>query len=146
MMEAMRFSVAPDNIKVTVSNPGPVTSNWFERMEKTESEPDAKISALLANKMTVVERGFLQNYRNTSCQSTESCAESIVDVIEREGAKRVDQGKVDVRFWNGTSEEMETTIANIKRYPSGNDGPAYEGMWNMAFTISKVARGAPNAS
>jgi NAD(P)-dependent dehydrogenase (short-subunit alcohol dehydrogenase family) len=146
MMEAMRFSVAPDNIKVTISNPGPVTSNWFERMEDESASSKSERPTLLADKMTEVERGILQNYRNAHCQSAESCAESIADVIERERIKRVDQGKVDVQFWNGTSEEMDKTVSNVKRYPSGFDGPVYEGMWNMAFSIAKAAREAPIGS
>ena len=139
MLESMRFSVAPDNIKVAVSNPGPVTSNWFERMEKSEGDTKEK-ELTLQEKMTIVERNMLSNYRDNFCQSAESCAASIVDVIEREYTKKIDDGNPDVCFWNGTSDHAQETVAGVKADPTGHTGPAYQGMWKMAYGLAQAAK------
>jgi hypothetical protein len=139
-MEGMRYSVAPDNIKVALVNQGPVASNFANRYESEATEvcgaddkPSlvARMSKLAAERLGVELRDG---------QSNESCGESIVAVIERELPKKVDNGHEWVTFWNGTSEFANEVITGVKCDAAGYSGPQYSKTWKTAFELADTVR------
>jgi hypothetical protein len=74
-------------------------------------------------------------------KTRESCAQSIVDVIEREYPKRVDGSENSVRFWNGTTESANEVIAAVKCDPSGCEGPIYSKTRETAADLADSVRG-----
>jgi hypothetical protein len=142
LMEAMRYSVAPDNIKVAIVNPGPVATGFLNRYKREEAEinnNDGKGAAMLASQMSERCTNVLAG-RLADGQSKESCAESIVDVIEREYPKRIDRGQASVRFWNGTSDSAENVIAAVKCDVTGSEGAVYRAIWKSSSEVADAVR------
>jgi short-subunit dehydrogenase len=140
-MEAMRYSVAPDNIKVAIVNPGPVSTGFINRYKREEAEItlDGREPATLVSKMSERYSNALAG-RLAVGQSKESCAESIVDVIEREYPKRVDEGQASVRFWNGTSDSAENIIAAVKCDVTGCESAVYRDIWKSSLELADAVR------
>jgi hypothetical protein len=143
LMESMRYSVASDNIKVALVNPGPVATQFIERYKREQE--DARVQSTgkpgLAARMSQRAAHNLEG-RLAGGQTRESCAQSIVDVIEREYPKRVDGSENSVRFWNGTTESADEVIAAVKCDPSGCEGPIYRKTWKTAADLADSVRGA----
>jgi hypothetical protein len=140
LMEGMRYSVAPDNIKVALINPGPVASNFVNRYESEATEvcgaddkPSfvARMSKLAAERLSAELRDG---------QSNDSCGESIVEVVERELPKKIDKGQEWVKFWNGTSESANEVITAVKCDATGYKCPQYSKTWTAALELADAVR------
>jgi NAD(P)-dependent dehydrogenase (short-subunit alcohol dehydrogenase family) len=140
MMESMRYSVAADNIKVCLVNPGPVATNFFEQFKgkETKSEPGAE-GATLAHRMTAASIKRFEQMSDRA-QTAASCGKVVADIVVREAAKAVsghDHG--GVTFWNGSTDYASQLIQSVKCHPDGHSGPIYEQAWQTASDLAKAA-------
>jgi hypothetical protein len=140
-MESMRYSVAADNIKVCVVNPGPVATDFISRFQREEpkSNPDSEVLTL-PYAMTAASVKHLEQ-RIAGGQSAASCGDAIADVIEREVVKTVSIDEHGgVVFWNGTSDAARQVIRDVKHNPDGYSGPVYEAAWQTASKLASTAK------
>jgi hypothetical protein len=139
-MEGMRYSVAPDNIKVALVNPAPVASSFVNRFEREAAENcgrDDKPS-FVSRMAELAAEGLSKKLSDG--QSDESCGESIAEVIQRELPKKIDKGQEWVTFWNGTSDRANEVIAGVKCDATGSKSPQYSKTWKTAFELADAVR------
>lgn len=113
MLESLRYSVASDNIKVCVVNPGATESKFGSRFIE-EAEPlgstvnkAQKLAQLWANEI---------NRRNCSGHPADQCAKYIVEVIKRDADADLKNGLTPFR--NHTSEFAKDVMSQVLIDPS----------------------------
>lgn len=138
-MESLRYSVAPDNIKVCLANPGPVDTGFIGRYHREKPRPDGE-GPELAHKMTAKGLKVLEG-RLANGQTAESCGDFIADIVESNYALRISEPGSKAHFWNGTSEEARHICSAVKSDVTGYTSEIYKNAWNLAFDLAKRARG-----
>jgi hypothetical protein len=126
-MEGMRYSVAPDNIKVALVNPAPVASSFVNHFEREAAENCGRDH----------KPSFFSRMAELAA---EGLSKSIAEVIQRELPKKIDKGQEWVTFWNGTSDRANEVIAGVKCDATGYKSPQYSKKWKTAFELADAVR------
>lgn len=134
-MECLRYSVAADNIKISLINPGPVNTHFVSRSHGEQPQSDAERESL-AHKMVREGYKYLEK-RVASGQTAHSCGIYIADVIERDYRLHVVDANSAAHFWNGTSKESRTVCETVKGDVSGRSSDVYRTAWDLAFDLAK---------
>lgn len=136
LMDSYRYSVEQDNIKVAIINPGPVDTKFSSRYRAEDSastkntDPYPDMTAHYTKWLTM---------RNRTGQPASECAASIVETMEREFPKKVDDGTENVRFWNPTSEYGVRTVNDLLGHPDGHSGQ-YKIIFDNAREVANMVK------
>eukprot|EP00177_Eucheuma_denticulatum_P002211 GFKZ01003956.1.p1 GENE.GFKZ01003956.1~~GFKZ01003956.1.p1 ORF type:complete len:308 (-),score=25.80 GFKZ01003956.1:980-1903(-) len=141
MMDSFRYSVQLDNIKVVMVNPGPTNTSFSQRF-KEEMNDASRWEDLNTPRGHVLKRmteWFVDrvNERNSQGQSSQDCASRIVEVIEREVVRRVDDGVGRSVFSNPTCAYGDSLLGDVKVCKQGNRGPVHDTWFQDSFNLAK---------
>lgn len=147
IMDSYRYAAQADNIKVIIINPGPTVTPFSKRFVE-EWKPSEKAAADVSSLHVNMTNHFVNvvRDRNMSGQDVADCGEAVADIIDREYAKKIDDGSARPTFWNPTSDYGRHILNNTKAVVDGNTGPAYEENFTEALKLGlRLKKEAQNA-
>lgn len=156
LMESFRFAVEGDNIKVVLVNPGPVDTEFGNRIvsetavqcqrvpkpqTETETGSESKTDGVELASCHRVATAWakIMHHRNATGQPVRECAAEIVAVIERDMDRYIADGRDFAPFRNPTAAQGRFLVDDVLKRPDACTG-VYAERFEVARDVVKCNR------